>query len=167
MKRCQNYIIIPFLNSKMAFDCGMGRMFREQAILMYQVIGKITAVDAERMVRYASQKSYAQLDYFKKDFMIGAIKQGYSVNRIADEWYRLAFQASYLGYAPSNNYIKEKYTTMSKLYDIISANPNIKENEIENLIVASDPKWREDWADMIRTITMIAKNAVSDDDSNS
>ena len=69
MRRCKNGRIIPFLEAKMGFDSGPGIMYRGQALLLCQVIGKFPLTDAELVIKHASSRSYAQFDYFKPEFI--------------------------------------------------------------------------------------------------
>ena len=93
MRRCKNGRIIPYLEAKMGFDSGPGIMYRGQALLLCQVIGKFPLTDAELVIRHASSRSYALFDYFKPEFIKSAQEQGYSFLHATKEWYRIAFQA--------------------------------------------------------------------------
>ena len=93
MRRCKNGRIIPFLEAKMGFDSGPGIMYKSQALLLCQVIGKLPLTDAELVIKHASSRSYALFDYFKPAFIKSAQEQGYSFLHATNEWYRTAFQA--------------------------------------------------------------------------
>jgi hypothetical protein len=80
------------------------------------------------------------------------------------EWYRLAYQASYSRLSVANDYIKEKYALLSKIYDNMLANPDITDDEIDELIVASEDRWIKQWESEIDTLKMIARNIQIDED---
>lgn len=167
MKRCKNGRIIPFLEAKMGFDSGPGIMYRGQALLLCQVIGKTPLGDAELILEHATAKRYAQMDYFKREFMKSALEQGYSVFHAAKEWYRMAFQAGYVGYAPCNEYIQEKYALMSKIYETLRVNKEMSDEQLEDSLEIEERKRLKAWDDMIHSIKMIARNQISDEDKNS
>ncbi len=166
MKRCKNGRIIPFLEAKMGFDSGPGIMYRGQALLLCQVIGKTPLSDAELIIEHASSRSYALFDYFKAEFIKSAQEQGYSFLHATKEWYRIAFQARYIGYAPCNKHIEEKYALMSKIYETLRVNQDMTDDQLK---VSLDPDERKrliTWDDMIHTVKMIARNQVSNEDTN-
>ena len=164
MRRCKNVRLIPFMDAKMAFDCGTGTMYREQLVLLFQMIAKVHRDVAEKMVASAEELRFDLLDLHKRDFMKGALEQGYSVIHSAREWYRLAYQASYVRLSVANDYIKEKYALMSKIYDSMLANPDITDDEIDKLMVASEDRWIKQWESEIGTLRMIARNIRIDED---
>lgn len=164
MRRCKNVRIIPFMDAKMAFDCGTGTMYREQMVLLYQMIIKVQREVAEKMVRSAEELRFDLLDLHKRAFMKGALEQGYSVIYSSKEWYRLAYQTSYSRLSVANDYIKEKYALLSKIYDNMLANPDITDDEIDELIVASEDRWIKQWESEIDTLKMIARNIQIDED---
>ena len=166
MRRCKNGRIIPFLEAKMGFDSGPGIMYRGQALLLCQVIGKTPLDDAERIIKHAAEKRYAQLDFFKREFMKSAIEQGYSVFHAAREWYRMTFQAGYMGYAPCNQLIEEKYALMSKMYEILRVNQNMTDEQLKASLTPDERKRLKTWDDMTHTVKMIARNQVSHEDTN-
>lgn len=167
MRRCKNVRIIPFLDAKMAFDCGTGTMYREQLVLLFQMIAKVHRDVAEKMVHSAEELRFDLLDLHKKEFMKGALDQGYSVIYSAQEWYRLTYKASYSRLSVANDYIKEKYALLSKIYDTILENPDITDDEVDNLMVASNDRWIEQWESEFSTLRMIARNTRIDEDTNS
>ena len=167
MKRCKNGRIIPFLEAKMGFDSGPGLMYREQALLLCQVVGKTSLENAELIIGHAAAKRYAQMDHFKREYMKSAIEQGYSVIYAANEWYRMAFQAGYIGYSSSNEYIKEKYGLMSKIYEMLLVNNDITDEQLEESLEPDERKKLQAWDDMVHTVKMIARNQVSNEDTNS
>ena len=164
MRRCKNVRLIPFMDAKMAFDCGTGTMYREQLVLLFQMIAKVHRDVAEKMVASAEELRFDLLDLHKRDFMKGALEQGYSVIHSAREWYRLAYQASYVRLSVANDYIKDKYALMSKIYDSMLANPDITDDEIDELMVASEDRWIKQWESEIGTVRMIARNIRIDED---
>ena len=166
MKRCKNGRIIPFLEAKMGFDSGPGIMYRGQALLLCQVIGKLPLADAELAIKHASSRSYALFDYFKREFIKSAQEQGYSFLHATNEWYRIAFQAGYIGFAPCNQYIKEKYALMSKIYETLRVNQDMSDEQLQNSLEPEERKRLKTWDDMIHTVKMIARNQVSDEDTN-
>lgn len=166
MKRCKNGRIIPFLEAKMGFDSGPGIMYRGQALLLCQIIGKTPLTDAELIIKYAAERSYGQLDYFKREFMKSALEQGYSVFHAAKEWYRMAFQAGYMGYAPCNQLMEEKYALMSKIYETLRVDQNMTDDQLKASLDPEERKRLKTWDDMIHTVKMIARNQVSDEDTN-
>lgn len=166
MKRCKNGRIIPFLEAKMGFDSGPGIMYRGQALLLCQVIGKLPLADAELAIKHASSRSYALFDYFKREFIKSAQEQGYSFLHATNEWYRIAFQAGYIGFAPCNQYIQEKYALMSKIYEIIRVNQDMSDDQLKNSLEPEERRRLKTWDDMIHTVKMIARNQVSDEDTN-
>lgn len=166
MKRCKNGRIIPFLEAKMGFDSGPGIMYRGQALLLCQVIGKLPLADAELAIKHASSRSYALFDYFKREFIKSAQEQGYSFLHATNEWYRIAFQAGYIGFAPCNQYIQEKYALMSKIYETLRVNQDMSDDQLKNSLEPEERKRLKTWDDMIHTVKMIARNQVSDEDTN-
>ena len=166
MKRCKNGRIIPFLEAKMGFDIALGSMYREQALLLCQVIGKTPLEDAELIIRHASARHYAQMDYFKREYMKSALEQGYSVFHAAKEWYRIAFQAGYIGFAPCNEYVQEKYALVSKIYETLRVNKDMTDEQLEESLEPGERKRLETWDDMIRTVKMIARTQRSNEDTN-
>lgn len=166
MKRCKNGRIIPFLEAKMGFDSGPGIMYRGQALLLCQVIGKLPLADAELAIKHASSRSYALFDYFKREFIKSAQEQGYSFLHATNEWYRIAFQAGYIGFAPCNQYIQEKYALMSKIYETLRVNQDMSDEQLNNLLESEERKRLKTWDDMIHTVKMIARNQISDEDTN-
>lgn len=166
MKRCKNGRIIPFLEAKMGFDSGPGIMYRGQALLLCQVIGKLPLADAELAIKHASSRSYALFDYFKREFIKSAQEQGYSFLHATNEWYRIAFQAGYIGFAPCNQYIKEKYALMSKIYETLRVNQDMSDEQLQNSLEPEERKRLKTWDDMIHTVKMIARNQISDEDTN-
>ena len=62
----------------MGFDSGPGIMYKGQALLLCQVIGKLPLTDAELVIKHASSRSYALFDYFKPEFIKSAQEQGFS-----------------------------------------------------------------------------------------
>ena len=167
MRRCKNGRIISFLEAKMGFDSGPGIIYIGQALLLCQVIGKVPLKDAEQILEHAAAKRYAQMDRFKREFMKAALEQGYSVVHAAKEWYRMAFQAGYIGYAPCNEYIREKYALMSKIYEMLRQDQDMTDDQLEVLLDPEERKSLDAWDDMIHTVKMIARNQVSNEDSNS
>lgn len=166
MKRCKNGRIIPFLEAKMGFDSGPGIMYRGQALLLCQVIGKLPLADAELAIKHASSRSYALFDYFKREFIKSAQEQGYSFLHATNEWYRIAFQAGYIGFAPCNQYIQEKYALMSKVYETLRVNQDMSDDQLKNSLEPEERKRLKTWDDMIHTVKMIARNQVRDEDTN-
>ena len=166
MKRCKNGRIIPFLEAKMGFDSGPGIMYRGQALLLCQVIGKLPLADAELAIKHASSRSYALFDYFKREFIKSAQEQGYSFLHATNEWYRIAFQAGYIGFAPCNQYIQEKYALMSKIYETLRVNQDMSDDQLKNSLEPEERKRLKTWDDMIHTVKMIARNQISDEDTN-
>lgn len=166
MKRCKNGRIIPFLEAKMGFDSGPGIMYRGQALLLCQVIGKLPLADAELAIKHASSRSYALFDYFKREFIKSAQEQGYSFLHATNEWYRMAFQAGYIGFAPCNQYIQDKYALMSKIYETLRVNQDMSDEQLKNSLEPEERKRLKTWDDMIHTVKMIARNQVSDEDTN-
>lgn len=166
MKRCKNGRIIPFLEAKMGFDSGPGIMYRGQALLLCQVIGKLPLADAELAIKHASSRSYALFDYFKREFIKSAQEQGYSFLHATNEWYRIAFQAGYIGFAPCNQYIHEKYALMSKIYETLRVNQDMSDDQLKNSLEPEERERLKTWDDMIHTVKMIARNQVSDEDTN-
>ncbi|MBQ3251542.1 MAG: hypothetical protein IJB05_10425 [Bacteroidales bacterium] len=166
MKHCKNGRIIPFLEAKMGFDSGPGIMYRGQALLLCQVIGKLPLADAELAIKHASSRSYALFDYFKREFIKSAQEQGYSFLHATNEWYRIAFQAGYIGFAPCNQYIQEKYALMSKIYETLRVNQDMSDDQLKNSLEPEERKRLKTWDDMIHTVKMIARNQVSDEDTN-
>ena len=154
------------MDAKMAFDCGTGTMYREQVVLLYQMIAKVQRDIAEKMVRSAEELRFDLLDIHKRDFMKGALEQGYSVIYSAKEWYRLAYQTAYSRLALANDYIKEKYALLSKIYDTILENPDITDDEIDGLMVATNDRWIKEWESEFGTLRMIARNITIDEDTN-
>ena len=154
------------MDAKMAFDCGTGTMYREQVVLLYQMIAKVQRDIAEKMVRSADELRFDLLDIHKRDFMKGALEQGYTVIYSAKEWYRLAYQASYSRLAVANDYIKEKYALLSKIYDTIIENPDITDDEIDGLMLATNDRWIKEWESEFGTLRMIARNITIDEDTN-
>ena len=166
MKRCKNGRIIPFLEAKMGFDSGPGIMYRGQALLLCQVIGKFPLTDAELVIRHASSRSYALFDYFKPEFIKSAQEQGYSFLHATKEWYRIAFQAGYIGFAPCNEYVQEKYALVSKIYETLRVNKDMTDEQLEESLEPGERKRLETWDDMIRTVKMIARTQRSNEDTN-
>lgn len=166
MKRCKNGRIIPFLEAKMGFDSGPGIMYRGQALLLCQVIGKLPLTDAELVIKHASSRSYALFDYFKPEFIKSAQEQGYSFLHATKEWYRIAFQAGYMGYAPCNQLMEEKYALMSKIYETLRADPDMTDEQLRASLEPDDRKQLKTWDDMIHTVKMIARNQIRDEDTN-
>ena len=166
MKCCKNGRIIPFLEAKMGFDSGPGIMYRGQALLLCQVIGKLPLADAELAIKHASSRSYALFDYFKREFIKSAQEQGYSFLHATNEWYRIAFQAGYIGFAPCNQYIQDKYALMSKIYETLRVNQDMSDDQLKNSLEPEERKRLKNWDDMIHTVKMIARNQVSDEDTN-
>ena len=152
------------MDAKMAFDCGTGSMYREQLVLLFQMIAKVNRDVADKMVASAEELRFDLLDLHKRDFTKGALEQGYSVIHSAREWYRLAYQASYVRLSVANDYIREKYALMSKIYDSVLANPDITDDEIEELMDASEDRWIKQWESEIGTLRMIARNIRIDED---
>ena len=150
----------------MGFDSGPGIMYRGQALLLCQVIGKLPLADAELAIKHASSRSYALFDYFKREFIKSAQEQGYSFLHATNEWYRIAFQAGYIGFAPCNQYIKEKYALMSKIYETLRVNQDMSDEQLQNSLEPEERKRLKTWDDMIHTVKMIARNQVSDEDTN-
>lgn len=150
----------------MGFDSGPGIMYRGQALLLCQVIGKLPLADAELAIKHASSRSYALFDYFKREFIKSAQEQGYSFLHATNEWYRIAFQAGYIGFAPCNQYIQEKYALMSKIYETLRVNQDMSDDQLKNSLEPEDRKRLKTWDDMIHTVKMIARNQVSDEDTN-
>ena len=150
----------------MGFDSGPGIMYRGQALLLCQVIGKLPLADAELAIKHASSRSYALFDYFKREFIKSAQEQGYSFLHATNEWYRIAFQAGYIGFAPCNQYIKEKYALMSKIYETLRVNQDMSDDQLKNSLEPEERKRLKTWDDMIHTVKMIARNQVSDEDTN-
>ena len=150
----------------MGFDSGPGIMYRGQALLLCQVIGKLPLADAELAIKHASSRSYALFDYFKREFIKSAQEQGYSFLHATNEWYRIAFQAGYIGFAPCNQYIQEKYALMSKIYETLRVNQDMSDDQLKNSLEPEERKRLKTWDDMIHTVKMIARNQVSDEDTN-
>lgn len=150
----------------MGFDSGPGIMYRGQALLLCQVIGKLPLADAELAIKHASSRSYALFDYFKREFIKSAQEQGYSFLHATNEWYRIAFQAGYIGFAPCNQYIKEKYALMSKIYETLRVNQDMSDEQLQNSLEPEERKRLKTWDDMIHTVKMIARNQISDEDTN-
>ena len=166
MKRCKNGRIIPFLEAKMGFDSGPGIMYRGQALLLCQVIGKLPLTDAELVIKHASSRSYALFDYFKPEFIKSAQEQGYSFLHATKEWYRIAFQAGYMGYAPCNQLMEEKYALMSRIYEALRVNQDMTDDQLKASLDPEERKWLMTWDDMSHTVKMIARNQVSYEDNN-
>ena len=150
----------------MGFDSGPGIMYRGQALLLCQVIGKLPLADAELAIKHASSRSYALFDYFKREFIKSAQEQGYSFLHATNEWYRIAFQAGYIGFAPCNQYIQDKYALMSKIYETLRVNQDMSDDQLKNSLEPEERKRLKTWDDMIHTVKMIARNQVSDEDTN-
>ena len=150
----------------MGFDSGPGIMYRGQALLLCQVIGKLPLADAELVIKHASSRSYALFDYFKREFIKSAQEQGYSFLHATNEWYRIAFQAGYIGFAPCNQYIQEKYALMSKIYETLRVNQDMSDDQLKNSLEPEERKRLKNWDDMIHTVKMIARNQISDEDTN-
>ena len=53
---------------------------------------------------------------------------------------------------------------MSKIYDTMLTNPEITDDEIEELMVASEDRWIKQWESEIDTLRMIARNIRIDED---
>ena len=150
----------------MGFDSGPGIMYKGQALLLCQVIGKLPLTDAELLIKHASSRNYAQFDYFKPMFIKSAQEQGYSFLHATKEWYRIAFQAGYMGYAPCNQLMEEKYALMSKIYDTLRVDQNMTDDQLKTSLDPEEHKRLKTWDDMIHTVKMIARNQVSDEDTN-
>lgn len=150
----------------MGFDSGPGIMYRGQALLLCQVIGKLPLADAELVIKHASSRSYALFDYFKREFIKSAQEQGYSFLHATNEWYRIAFQAGYIGFAPCNQYIQDKYALMSKIYETLRVNQDMSDDQLKNSLEPEERKRLKNWDDMIHTVKMIARNQISDEDTN-
>ena len=150
----------------MGFDSGPGIMYRGQALLLCQVIGKLPLADAELVIKHASSRSYALFDYFKREFIKSAQEQGYSFLHATNEWYRIAFQAGYIGFAPCNQYIQDKYALMSKIYETLRVNQDMSDDQLKNSLEPEERKRLKTWDDMIHTVKMIARNQISDEDTN-
>lgn len=150
----------------MGFDSGPGIMYRGQALLLCQVIGKLPLADAELAIKHASSRSYALFDYFKREFIKSAQEQGYSFLHATNEWYRIAFQAGYIGFAPCNQYIQDKYALMSKIYETLRVNQDMSDDQLKNSLEPEERKRLKTWDDMIHTVKMIARNQISDEDTN-
>ena len=150
----------------MGFDSGPGIMYRGQALLLCQVIGKLPLTDAELVIKHASSRSYALFDYFKLEFIKSAQEQGYSFLHATNEWYRIAFQAGYIGYAPCNQLMEEKYALMSKIYEILRVDQNMTDEQLKASMNSEERKQLKTWDDMVHTVKMIARNQVSDEDTN-
>lgn len=167
MRRCKNGRIIPFLEAKMGFDSGPGIMYRGQALLLCQVIGKLPLTDAELVIKHASSRAFALFDYFKPEFIKSAQEQGYSFLHATNEWYKIAFQAGYMGYAPCNQLMEEKYALMSKIYEALRVDQNMTDDQLKESLDPEERKRLKTWDDMIHTVKMIARNQVSNEDPNS
>ena len=79
---------------------------------------------------------------------------------------QLAFQAGYIGFAPCNQYIQEKYALMSKIYETLRVNQDMSDDQLKNSLEPEERKRLKTWDDMIHTVKMIARNQVSDEDTN-
>ena len=167
MKRCKNGRIIPFLEAKMGFDSGPGIMYRGQALLLCQVIGKLPLTDAELVIKHASSRAFALFDYFKPEFIKSAQEQGYSFLHATNEWYKIAFQAGYMGYAPCNQLMEEKYALMSNIYEALRVDQDMTDDQLKESLGPEERKRLKTWDDMIHTVKMIARNQVSNEDPNS
>ena len=98
--------------------------------------------------------------------MKSALEQGYSVFHAAKEWYRIAFQAGYIGFAPCNEYVQEKYALVSKIYETLRVNKDMTDEQLEESLEPGERKRLETWDDMIRTVKMIARTQRSNEDTN-
>lgn len=156
MKRCRNSKLIIHLDSLMAHDSGTGNMYEEQAVLLFQVMGKIPARDARKMVQYGKDGRLDLLDWYKRRFFTGALEQGMEMIRIASDWYRLAFICSRGYFTPSNEYVKQRYEAMSLIYD--DMDDRLNDFQKERL---------EHWDDMIHVVKMIKDNIEANEGKDS
>jgi hypothetical protein len=56
---------------------------------------------------------------------------------------------------------------MSKIYEALRADPDMTDEQLRASLEPDDCKRLKTWDDMIHTVKMIARNQVSNDDTNS